>query len=68
MSYELRASDFHTVIFTVGDYDTMWKELMDFRDTQHDQNIDGLIVRNTLTGQWDYAWRVARQMQDIKVS
>jgi hypothetical protein len=67
MRYELRASDFHTVIFTVSDYDTMWKELMDFRDKQLDQNIDGLIVYNTLTAQWDYAWRVARQMQDLRI-
>lgn len=67
MSYNLLSKDSKTVIFEASDYNSMWVQLMDFRDTQIDKNIDGLIIRNTDTGKWDYAWRVAIQLQDINI-
>jgi len=41
---------------------------MDFKDAQLDGNIDGLIICNTITKEWDYAWRVAINHKDLLVS
>jgi hypothetical protein len=68
MSYELRTADFNTVIFTASTYDDMFNQLGEFKEAQLDKNIDGLIIRNTITKEWDYAWKVAINHRELKVS
>lgn len=67
MAYELLSIDGKTVVFEAPDYNSMWVQLMDFRDTQLDKNIDGMIIRNTISGKTEYAWKVAIQLQEINI-
>jgi hypothetical protein len=65
--YELLADDAWTIIFVADDFDSMWTKLADFKSKQFDNNIDGCIIRNVKTAQWDYAWRVALNMRDLRI-
>lgn len=61
----LESLDCDLVRFEADDYNTMWRMLIDFRDARPDGNIDGMIIKNTENGIWEYAWRVARNMNDV---
>lgn len=66
MKYQLLAVD-GTITDESNDLNELWMKTMDFRDKQPDNNIDGMIVRNTFTKQWDYAWKFARQLDDVNI-
>lgn len=61
----LESLDCDLVHFEADDYNTMWRMLIDFRDARNDGNIDGMIIKNTENGIWEFAWRVARNMNDV---
>lgn len=67
MTYEVIALD-GTIIHSSNRYDEMWSFLVGFKADQPNQNIDGVIVHNTVTKQWDYAWRIVYQLNDVKIN
>jgi hypothetical protein len=66
MTYQLLAID-GSIIEEASNTNELWLKTLYFRDKQPDNNIDGMIVRNTVTKQWDYAWKFARQLREVDI-